>query len=203
MKYKLQPESVILDNNGITTIAGWTVVYNVDANTGEFLSATYQYLPVGVGLPAFSYIDAPKSVNNEKAIVRQGNKWSYPNDYRGQKIYSTETGVESIMQNIGEIPNNYTMLKPESEFDVWDGKNWRLDHDKKHQYEVKKTTIRKNQLIDEATNQISYLQDAVDSQIATELEIISLAEWKKYRVLLNRINTDLAPDITFPEKPNK
>ncbi|HHR6165904.1 TPA: tail fiber assembly protein, partial [Providencia alcalifaciens] len=28
-----------------------------------------------------------------------------------------------------------------------------------------------------------------------------LIEWKKYRVLLNRVDTSTAPDVTFPEKP--
>ncbi|MTC25174.1 tail fiber assembly protein, partial [Providencia alcalifaciens] len=26
-------------------------------------------------------------------------------------------------------------------------------------------------------------------------------EWKKYRVLLNRVDTSTAPDVSFPEKP--
>lgn len=202
MKYQLQPPTAILDNNGLTTVAGWAVIYNVDANTGEYITATYQYLPVGVGLPAYSYIDAPLPVEDNIAIVRQGDKWLYPNDYRGQTVYSIETGTELMIQNIGGIPVGYTKLKPKSEFDVWDGKKWQLDTNKKHQNEVNQATILKNQLISEATTQISYLQDAVDSNIATEQEIKLLADWKKYRVLLNRIDVNSAPNIIFPEKPN-
>ena len=203
MEYKLQPELAVFDDKGLTLIAGWAIVYNVDSITGEYRNATYQYLPIGVGVPANSYLDAPKSVKSNRAIVRVGESWEYPQDFRGQYIYSIETRAESIVTEIGEIPNNYTLLKPASQFDTWNGEQWVLDKNKQSEYFIQKATIRKNQLIDEATNQISYLQDAVDSQIATELEIKSLADWKKYRVLLNRINTDLAPDITFPEKPNK
>ena len=47
MKYQLKPESAVLDNNGLTQSAGWAIIYNVDAK-GEFLQATYQYLPIGV-----------------------------------------------------------------------------------------------------------------------------------------------------------
>lgn len=35
---------------------------------------------------------------------------------------------------------------------------------------------------------ISTLQDAVDMEMATAEETVALAEWKKYRVLLMRVN---------------
>ena len=201
MKYELQPQSAVLDNNGLTISAGWAVVYNVDAK-GELLQATYQYLPIGVGLPANAYLDAPKSVKDNQAIIHNGQQWTYPKDLRGTIIYSTETGVETTMQEVGEIPEGYTTSKPTSEFDSWDGKKWQLDVSKQHQYEVNQASVKKNQLITDATAQISYLQDAVESEIASEQETQLLAEWKKYRVLVNRIDIEQAPNIDWPNNPN-
>ena len=201
MKYELQPQSAVLDNNGLTISPGWAVVYNVDAK-GEFLQATYQYLPIGVGLPANAYLDAPKSVKDNQAIIHNGQQWTYPKDLRGTIIYSTETGAETTMQEVGEIPEGYTTSKPTSEFDSWDGKKWQLDVSKQHQYEVNQASVKKNQLITDATAQISYLQDAVESEIASEQETQLLAEWKKYRVLVNRIDIEQAPNIDWPNNPN-
>ena len=200
MKYELQPETAVLDSNGLTVSAGWAIVYNVDAK-GEFSQATYQYLPVGVGLPANAYLEAPKNVQDNQAIIHNGQKWIYPKDLRGTTIYSTETGAETTMEDVGDIPEGYTTLKPGSEFDSWDGKKWQLDVNKQHQYEVNQASTKKNQLIAEATSQISYLQDAVDADIATDDEKILFTEWKKYRVLLNRIDVNQAPNINYPEKP--
>ena len=200
MKYQLQPESAVLDNNGLTISAGWVVVYNVDAK-GEFLQATYQYLPIGVGLPANAYLEAPQSVKDNQAIIHDGQQWTYPKDLRGTKIYSIETGGETILQEVGEIPDGFTELKPTSEFDSWDGKKWQFDKNKQHQYEVNQASIKKNQLLAEAASQLSYLQDAVDSQIASEQETQLLVEWKKYRVLVNRIDIELAPNIEWPNQP--
>ena len=200
MKYQLQPQSAVLDSKGLTVSAGWAVVYNVDAK-GEFLQATYQYLPTGVGLPAHAYLEAPKNVQENQAIIHNGQQWTYPKDLRGTTIYSTETGAETTMQEVGDIPEGYTTLKPDSEFDKWDGKKWQLDKNKQHQSQVNQATAEKNQLIAEATSQINYLQDAVDSQIASEQEIQLLAEWKKYRVLLNRIDVQQAPNIDWPKQP--
>ena len=200
MKYELQPQSAVLDNNGLTISAGWTVVYNVDAK-GEFLQATYQYLPIGVGLPANAYLDAPKSVKDNQAIIYNGQKWTYPKDLRGTIIYSIETGAEMAMQEVGEIPDGYTTLKPTSEFDSWNGEKWVLDAEKQHQHEVNQASAKKNQLIAEATTKISYLQDAVDTDIATDAEIELFSALKKYRALVNRIDVQQAPEITWPEKP--
>ncbi|EOW6510879.1 tail fiber assembly protein [Cronobacter malonaticus] len=59
----------------------------------------------------------------------------------------------------------------------------------------------KYQLLLEATDAIAPLQDAVDLDIATDAEIETLKAWKKYRVLVNRVDTSKAPKIKWPEKP--
>ena len=194
MKYQIQPKSAVLDNSGLTISAGWAVIYNVDSK-GEFLQTTYQYLPIGVGLPANAYLEAPQSVKDNQAIIHDGQQWIYPKDLRGTKIYSIETGGETTLQEVGEIPDGFTELKPTSEFDSWDGKKWQFDKNKQHQYEVNQALTKKNQFLAEAASQLSYLQDAVDSQIASEQEAQLLVEWKKYRVLINRIDIELAPNI--------
>ncbi|MEQ4624729.1 tail fiber assembly protein [Providencia manganoxydans] len=59
---------------------------------------------------------------------------------------------------------------------------------------------QKQSLLAEANNAIAPLQDAVELGMATEDEVAALQEWKKYRVLLNRVDTSTAPDIDWPEK---
>ncbi|HGI5213693.1 tail fiber assembly protein [Providencia sp. PROV033] len=60
---------------------------------------------------------------------------------------------------------------------------------------------QKQSLLVEANNVLVPLQDAVDLGMATDEEIALLKEWKKYRVLLNRIDTSTSPDIDWPQKP--
>ncbi|TDB56171.1 tail fiber assembly protein [Photorhabdus luminescens] len=59
---------------------------------------------------------------------------------------------------------------------------------------------KKQQFIVEASQQIAPLQDAVDLGIATKEEEAALLVWKKYRVMLNRIDTSQAADIEWPEQ---
>ncbi|HCL9152111.1 tail fiber assembly protein, partial [Escherichia coli] len=46
-----------------------------------------------------------------------------------------------------------------------------------------------------------YVQTVVELEIATEEETLLLEAWKKYRVLLNRVDTSTAPDIEWPTNP--
>ncbi|OCG35613.1 tail fiber assembly protein [Gilliamella sp. Gris1-4] len=201
MKYQLTPKVAQFDKDGFVTTEGWALIYNTDLKTGEFINATYEYVVVGIGLPEHACLDAPKPIEGGKAIVRVGDKWTYPSDHRGKKIYLTETGVESTVTEIGDIPADYTLLKPSSEFDTWNGEEWVLDKEKQHHYYVMLASVQKKQLLSEASSQIDYLQDAIDTEIVTDEEKALYATWKKYRALLNRIDVDAAPEIDWPEKP--
>lgn len=64
---------------------------------------------------------------------------------------------------------------------------------------VAQAESKKLRLMQMANAEIAPLQDAVDLGIATTKETVALTEWKKYRVLLNRVDTSKAPDINWPE----
>jgi len=55
--------------------------------------------------------------------------------------------------------------------------------------------------MDLANRTIAPLQDAVDISIATDEEIARLSEWKRYRVVLSRIDINKALDIEWPIRP--
>ncbi|EPP1658171.1 tail fiber assembly protein [Enterobacter hormaechei] len=59
----------------------------------------------------------------------------------------------------------------------------------------------KTVLMKEANARILPLQDAFDLGLDTDDEKQLLLAWKKYRVLLNRVDTETAPDIEWPELP--
>ncbi|WP_176489256.1 tail fiber assembly protein, partial [Morganella morganii] len=48
---------------------------------------------------------------------------------------------------------------------------------------------------------IDPLQDAVELEMATPEEESALKEWKKYRVLLSRVDTSLGSDVAWPIRP--
>lgn len=60
---------------------------------------------------------------------------------------------------------------------------------------------QKQSFLVEANNTIAPLQYAENLSIATAEESALLVDWQKYSVYLNRIDTSLAPDIEWPNKP--
>ena len=202
MVYQIKPTRAVFDPaTGFAKVAGWAEVYHYDSKTKEFTGVTYEFINEGVSVPANSCTDEPSPVENGKAIVRENNQWVYLNDYRGQTIYSKETLVESIQIEIGDISDEFTLLKPNSDFDSWTGKGWKFDKQKQHQFYVEQSTIKKADLIKYATDKINYFQDAIDAGIATEKEKKLHTDWKKYRALLNRIDVNQAQSIEWPIKP--
>lgn len=66
---------------------------------------------------------------------------------------------------------------------------------------ISQAESKKQSLLSEAAKVIAPLQDAVDLGMVTDEEKAKLTAWKTYRVLLNRVDTSLAPNIDWPEKP--
>jgi Caudovirales tail fibre assembly protein. len=61
--------------------------------------------------------------------------------------------------------------------------------------------IRKDNLIIEANEKIKILEDIIELEMQETNEEEQLKEWKRYRILLTRIDTNNI-DIKFPSKPN-
>ncbi len=61
---------------------------------------------------------------------------------------------------------------------------------------------QKTALMDAASDRISVLQDAVDLDMATDAETAALRLWKKYRVLLSRVDANTSDDVVWPEAPD-
>ncbi|HHJ4351701.1 tail fiber assembly protein [Citrobacter braakii] len=61
--------------------------------------------------------------------------------------------------------------------------------------------VKKADLRVRADSEINWRQDAIDAGLATIEETVALTEWKKYRVLLMRVDCSKAPDISWPEPP--
>ncbi|MFJ2457071.1 tail fiber assembly protein [Pseudomonas neuropathica] len=64
--------------------------------------------------------------------------------------------------------------------------------------------VKRAGMMEWATNQIAPLQDAVDLEEATSVELASLRAWKQYRVSLNRLEQqpEWPTDIQWPIAPD-
>ncbi|EPQ7199440.1 MULTISPECIES: tail fiber assembly protein [Providencia] len=202
--YNLEIEQAEIGQNGLATKAGWIKTYIADPTTREYLNANMEYIYFDVSVSAGAYTDAPElPTKTGFAIVRSedGSKWEIVADHRGKTAYNTETRQPVEVDFIGDLPETLTLLEPKTEFDKWNGKKWVTDTEAQKAALIAQAEQEKSQRLDEANNMLTYLQDSIDTGLATDEEAAALQAWKKYRVLLNRVDTSLAPNIEWPEKP--
>ncbi|MBT1869324.1 tail fiber assembly protein [Enterobacter mori] len=188
---------------GFATTAGNVVVFNYDSETREILSSTTEYIPVGVGLPANACTDAPPEGKDGFVVCRAitDDSWEYLADHRGETVWNTETGEPVEITLPGGYPAGTSTVAPETPYDAWDGEQWVTNETAKIDADIKNAELKKAELLIMAGAIISPLQDAVELGIADNEESNLYDAWRKYRVLLNRVDPLLVPNLDWPEQP--
>lgn len=161
--------------------------------------------PPHTGLPANSTDIAPPDIPAGFVAVFNSDEasWHLVEDHRGKTVYDVVSGDALFISELGPLPENVTWLSPAGEYQRWDGVSWVKDEEAEKLFRIREAEEKKARLIQEATDNIAILQDAVNLEIATNEEISQLNSWRKYRVLVSRIDTSTAPDIVWPELMNQ
>lgn len=176
-------------------------IYNLSSDTNEFIGKSDGYIPAHTGLPAYcTDITPPAASDGFVAVFNyESGKWSLVEDHRGKIVYNIHSGEATTIHQLGPLPDDVVSVAPEGHFVKWDGEQWVRDAEAEKTAQITQATQQKESLLALATSKIGPLQDAVDLEIATEEETAALSEWKKYRVLLNRVD-NLNPQ--WPTPPN-
>ncbi|RAX00776.1 MULTISPECIES: tail fiber assembly protein [unclassified Photorhabdus] len=203
-KYSLEHETAVLGKDGLAIQAGWIKVYHSNQITREFTVSDIEYVMLGVSLSAGAYPDAPELPDSHDVAVcrsEDGKCWQILPDYRGKTAYDTLTRAPTEITEIGELPDTLTFKKPPTDFDTWNGKEWVVDKDLLKSHQINEAKQQQAALLQQANETLSLLQDSVDLEVATDSEKAALLEWKKYRVLLTRVDVNQAPDVEWPPVP--
>lgn len=166
-------------------------IYNLLAGTNEFIGEGDAYIPPHTGLPANSTDIAPPDIPAGFVAVfnSEEESWHLVEDHRGKTVYEVASGDTLFISELGPLPENVTWLSPEGEYQKWEDASWVKDEEAEKLFQIREAEETKNGLMQVASANIAPLQDAVELEIATEEETLLLAAWKKYRVLLNRVDT--------------
>ncbi|ELY2473224.1 tail fiber assembly protein [Cronobacter sakazakii] len=193
----------VLDELGITTVAGYKKIYNYRAETGEFTGSNDEYLPVGVGIPACSTVIPNPSCEAGEVAIFNGElgRWVVQEDHRGETVYSIETGTPFEVIEIGPIPNGYTLSQPSSKADEWNGKEWVRNDEKAKELAMQEAENKKNTLLTEANAECNELMVDYNLGLLTNEQTEKLKIWRIYIRDLKAVDTSAAPNIEWPEVP--
>ncbi|MGR7181541.1 tail fiber assembly protein [Klebsiella aerogenes] len=192
-----------LNDDMIAVVAGYITVHNFDGDTLEYTGVSNEYLAVGVGIPAYSSIDAPGEKKDGFAICRTRDlhSWEYIDDHRGETVYSTETGNELKIKNLGNYSDGITVQKPSTPYDRWDGKKWVTDVNAQHSADVELAKGKKLELLSEAQKKINFWQTELLLGMISDEDKSQLTEWVKYIKAVQALDINSAPAIQWPESP--
>ncbi|EFB1308803.1 tail fiber assembly protein [Escherichia coli] len=196
--------NAILNNELIAVQEGNIIVYNYNSETREYISASTEFLAVGVGIPAYSCLDAPGTHKAGYAICRSAdlNSWEYVPDHRGETVYDTETGEAKEITVPGDYPENTTNLAPLTSYDKWDGEKWVTDTEAQHSAAVDAAEAQRQSLIDTAMASISLIQLKLQAgRKLTQAETTRLNAVLDYIDAVTATDTSTAPDVIWPELP--
>lgn len=191
----------LFDVNGNATETHSVTVSGFEHGTGEHIATYDVRILVGTGIPGFSTMVLAPIADDGYAVCWNGSAWGQVEDLRGKTAYKKSDLTTETVRTLGPLDDAYTLQAPSTAYDKWNGSEWVTDADAQHEDDVAVAVQKKNSLRSEADAEISWLQDAVDAEIATDEETSLLAEWKKYRVLLMRVDTSKAPGIDWPKPP--
>lgn len=107
-------------------------LYSFDSHGIYCGSFDYKW-EVGTGIAANSTLEVPPEAQAGFVCVWDNQAWELKEDHRDKVVYSTLDRSEAKVDYIGSIKEEYTLLKPSTEFDSWNGTAWidlRTDQEK-------------------------------------------------------------------------
>jgi len=192
---------VTLDKNGLAKSAGTLTIYNFDAESGEFIGSSDEFLAQGVGLPANACITAPPATETGRVALYCDGSWLNVADHRGETVYSVTDGTAVLIDAPGDYPADTTPLKPATAWDKWDGEKWVTDPVEEKAAAIKEAADRQAALINEANNITQAWQTQLRLDMITDTDKVSLMVWMKYVQDVQSVNIQAAPAVTWPQKP--
>ena len=178
-------------------------VYNWRTDTREFIGASDAYLPPHTGLPACCTETAPPEIPAGQVALfdEKAGTWSLTEDHRGETVYDTATGVAKYIDAPGTLSSDTVSAAPSGPFMKWDGQAWMKDEAAEKAAQVADAVARRDTLLAAAREIIGEWQSELLLGSLGDADKANLKEWLDYIRLLKQVNTDNAPDITWPQQP--
>lgn len=180
-------------------------IFNLRADTREFIGRGQAYVPAHTGLPANCTTVAPPEiqVGHVAIFTASTEEWAIEEDHRGETVYSTSNGAAVHIMDIGALPENTTAVAPAGPYQKWDGKEWVTDTDAETAAELAAAQAVKQDKIDAANDYINTRQ--WPSKLAlgrlSDAEKALFNQWLDYLDEIEAVTP--AADADYPAYPSE
>ncbi|OFC58371.1 tail fiber assembly protein [Candidatus Erwinia dacicola] len=175
-------------------------IFNLRADTSEFIGAGDAYIAPHTGLPANCTEIAPPAIPAGQVAIfnDKGQAWSLSEDHRGETVYDTSSGQAVFISDIGPLPKNTVTAAPAGQYEKWDGKAWVKDDEAEKNALKAEAADKQRQLITEARAVIGEWQTELMLGSISDDNKVKLQKWIDYIEALKRV--DLS-DPAWPDIP--
>ncbi|CAI1157112.1 Caudovirales tail fibre assembly protein [Serratia quinivorans] len=186
---------------GVWDGTNWTYISDVRGSTYWDQRGNQFVMMELAALPEWAVTVAPPTAEPGHAVLYTADAWQQIEDRTGQTYYTADGRPQAVPDAYFILPPDCTFTPPVTPWDQWDGEQWVTDTAAQQRAAVEQAAQRRQQLRQQADQQIELLNDAAEAGISEEGDDQRLANWKKYRVLLSRVDIGQAPDIPWPALP--
>ena len=197
MEKYLNEHGFITENGYITIASIYDTVYC--GTEDKFFSEGTRPIP----MPLCVFPPDDMQPLKYQVIRWDGEKYYLDYDFRGKIFYSTETGAEIEIKELGAISDEMTDKKYPGQFYEWLGDDWVLNEAQKIASIQAGNQQHKASLLAHAKEQIEILQDELDLGVSDNEKKTEalLKAWKVYRINLNNIKKLSQENIVWLVRP--
>lgn len=185
-------------NNRIIT------VYNLLADTKEFIGKGDAYIPAHTGLPAYcTDIEPPAAPDGQIQVFDDKTQgWLLVENHRDKTVYSTVDGSEIYITELGPLPEDTTIQPPPGGFVKWSGSEWERDKEAEKTAAIADAEEKKARLLSNANEQVSDLRIKLMLDMITDSDKEKLKKLVVYLDAVKNLDVNTAPDVLWPEIPD-
>ncbi|MEN3259799.1 tail fiber assembly protein [Sodalis endosymbiont of Spalangia cameroni] len=179
-------------------------IYNLRADTKEFIGAGDAYIPPSARMPAnCTCIVPPEIPDGYVAIFDETHSlWFLEEDHRGETVYDVKNGAPILITKPGPLPEDTVSSAPVGPYDKWNGSKWIKDETTEKAAHIEEATKKRNRLIDMVCITIREWQSELLLGSLSDADKMSLKIWIDYLKAVKAINLTKAPNVIWPDIPD-
>ncbi|UZQ57509.1 tail fiber assembly protein [Enterobacter hormaechei] len=184
-------------------------VFNLSAETNEFIGTGDAWIPAHTGLPAnCTNIEPPKAQDGKVAVFDFiDSSWDLVDDYRGVTVFNTLTGEPVYISELGALPKDTTLVAPDGPYQKWNGETWVQDDEAYTQGMLNEAEKHRQELLIAANETVSDWRVELQLGIISDEDKTMLIEWMTYIKKLKTMNLSNITDqdsygaLVWPDQP--
>lgn len=184
-------------------------VYNLRADTSEFIGAGDAWIPPHTGLPANCTDIEPPTIGRGSVAVfdSEKGKWNVVEDHRDQTVYNTSTLEAIYISELGPLPDNVTSIPPTGDYPKWNGNEWVQDSDALKKGMQGMAESKRQELLTVANETVADWRTELQLGVISDDDKAGLVKWMAYikalkaLVFSNVTDKDSYESIKWPELP--